>query len=118
MYEYQMITVFGDDYEYYVDEKYIPSTIARIDDISKGFSGSYNDLTDKPTIPSQASDITSNLSVDYATGTTVEDALLNIDSTIGNINNVITNLENTLELITVEDIDNICGTSIAIVSEV
>lgn len=100
-----------------LDEKYIPDTIARVSDIPEGFSGSYNDLTDKPTIPSQASDITSNLPADYATGTTVEDALLNINSAIGSINSIIANLENTLELITVEDIDNICGTSIAIVSE-
>ena len=101
-----------------LSEIYIPSTIARISDIPEGFSGSYNDLTDKPNIPSQASDITSNLPADYATGTTVEDALLNIDSAIGSINSIIANLKNTLELITVDDIDNICGASIAAASEV
>lgn len=31
-----------------LDEKYIPDTIARVEDIPEGFSGSWNDLTDKP----------------------------------------------------------------------
>ena len=31
-----------------LDEKYIPDTIARVEDIPEGFSGSWNDLSDKP----------------------------------------------------------------------
>lgn len=31
-----------------LDEKYIPDSIARVKDIPEGFSGSWNDLTDKP----------------------------------------------------------------------
>ena len=31
-----------------LDEDYIPDTIARVEDITEGFSGSWNDLTDKP----------------------------------------------------------------------
>lgn len=31
-----------------LDEKYIPETIARVEDIPEGLSGSWNDLTDKP----------------------------------------------------------------------
>ena len=35
-----------------LDEKFIPDTIARTDDIPEGFSGDYSDLTNKPEIPS------------------------------------------------------------------
>ena len=31
-----------------LDEKFIPDTIARVSDLPEGFSGSWNDLTDKP----------------------------------------------------------------------
>lgn len=34
-----------------IDPKFIPDTIARKEDIPEAFSGSYNDLTDKPEIP-------------------------------------------------------------------
>lgn len=59
-FRYQSSSLYAYDLTYKVpiplDEKFIPDTIARVSDIPEAFSGSYNDLTDKPTIPEVVTD--------------------------------------------------------------
>ena len=55
-----------------LDEKFIPDTIATkkyVDDAvaENGFSGDYNDLTNKPTIPTVTNDLTDTLKSNYDT---------------------------------------------------
>lgn len=75
-----------------LDEKYIPDTIARLEDVPEGFSGSWNDLTDKPFWeegdPTKEDEIVldANLEIwgESETTFTVENSALELFGTVGN----------------------------------
>ena len=97
----QSIIVNGDNVEEHIDNTNIHVTTAEKESWNKksNFSGSYNDLTDCPTIPS----LTGYATESFVTSKIAEAKLEGDGEDISN-----------LELITVEDIDDICGTSIQV----